>query len=65
MAAMPNAVLRPVLVNRRVGDLVSVKGRTMSIMGFTVARGRIVEIDAMADPERVRRIAGAFGGKRD
>lgn len=46
-------------------DLVSVKGRTLSIMGFTVARVRIVEIDAMADPERVRRIAGAFGGKRD
>jgi hypothetical protein len=28
-------------------------------MGFTVAVGRIVEIDAIADPERVRRIAEA------
>jgi hypothetical protein len=28
-------------------------------MGFTVAEGRIVEIDAIADPERVRRIAAA------
>jgi hypothetical protein len=25
-------------------------------MGFTVAEGKIVEIDAIADPERVRRI---------
>jgi hypothetical protein len=31
----------------------------MTVMGFTVAEGRIVEIDAIADPERVRRIAGA------
>jgi len=28
-------------------------------MGFTVADGKIVEIDAIADPERVRRIAAA------
>ena len=26
-------------------------------MGFTVSDGRIVEIDAIADPERVARIA--------
>jgi hypothetical protein len=29
----------------------------MTVMGFTVAEGKIVEIDAIADPERVRRIA--------
>jgi hypothetical protein len=28
-------------------------------MGFTVAEGKIVEIDAIADPERVGRIAAA------
>jgi hypothetical protein len=28
-------------------------------MGFIVASGRIVEIDAIADQERVRRIAAA------
>jgi len=28
-------------------------------MGVTVAEGRIVEIDAIADPDRVRRIAAA------
>ena len=29
----------------------------MTVMGFTVAEGKIVEIDAIADPPRVRRIA--------
>ena len=28
-------------------------------MGFTIAEGKIVAIDAIADPERVRRIAAA------
>ena len=28
-------------------------------MGFTVAEGKIVEIDAIADPDRVQRIAAA------
>ena len=28
-------------------------------MGFTVVQGKIVEIDAIADPERVARIAAA------
>ena len=32
----------------------------MTVMGFTVAGGKIVEIDAIADPERVRRIAADF-----
>jgi hypothetical protein len=30
------------------------------VMGFTVVDGRIVEIDTIADPERVRRIAAAI-----
>jgi len=31
-------------------------------MGFTVTDGNIVEIDAIAEPERVRRIAAAVLG---
>jgi hypothetical protein len=31
-------------------------------MAFTVADGRIVEIDTIADPERVQRIAAAVLG---
>lgn len=34
-------------------------GRPFAVMGFTVAKGKIVEIDTIADPERVRRIAAA------
>jgi ketosteroid isomerase-like protein len=30
-------------------------------MGFTVRGGRIVEIDAFTDPERVERIVAASG----
>jgi RNA polymerase sigma factor (sigma-70 family) len=51
------ALLLPVLVNGAAGVVITVKGRPFAVMAFTVAKGRIVEIDAIADPERVRRIA--------
>jgi hypothetical protein len=55
--AMPDAVLHPVVVNGTAGVVVTLRGQPFSVMGFTVVEGRIVEIDAIADPERVRRIA--------
>jgi RNA polymerase sigma-70 factor (ECF subfamily) len=54
------AILRPVLVNGSPGVVVTVRGRPFVVMGFIVARGKIVEIDVIADPERVRRIAAPF-----
>ncbi|MGO9207200.1 MAG: hypothetical protein ACLQBX_13655 [Candidatus Limnocylindrales bacterium] len=39
-------------------------GRPVNVMGFTVVDGRIVEIDAIADPERVGRIDTAALGDR-
>ena len=45
------------LVNGAAGVIVTVDGRPLTVMGFTVSDGRIVEIDAIADPERVARIA--------
>jgi RNA polymerase sigma-70 factor, ECF subfamily len=57
--ALPNAQLRPALVNGAAGVVVTVNGRPFAVMGFIVAEGKIVEIDAIADPERVRRIAAA------
>ena len=57
--AMPHAELVPALVNGAAGVIVRVGGRPLSVMGFTVVDGTIVEIDAIADPERVRRIAAA------
>jgi RNA polymerase sigma-70 factor (ECF subfamily) len=48
--------VRPALVNGAAGVVVTPHGRPASVMGFTVAGGRIVEIDALADPERLRRL---------
>ncbi len=48
--------VRPVLVNGAAGALVARGDRAISVMGFTVAGGRIVGIDALADPERLREL---------
>ncbi len=57
LGAIPGASLHPALVNGAAGMVITVKGRPFAVMGFTVVDGRIVAIDAIADPERVRRIA--------
>jgi hypothetical protein len=59
MFSSPAAQLRPALVNGAAGVVITVGGRPFAVMGFTVTEGKIVEIDAIADPERVRRIAAA------
>jgi RNA polymerase sigma-70 factor (ECF subfamily) len=53
--------VRPALVNGGAGAVIIVRGRPFAIMGFTVRGGRIVEIDAIADPERVERIVTSAG----
>ena len=53
------ALIRPALVNGAAGAVVTISGRPFAVMGFTVAEGKIVEIDAIADPVRLRRIAAA------
>jgi RNA polymerase sigma-70 factor, ECF subfamily len=62
LGALPGADLHPALVNGAAGAVVTVGGRPFAVLGFTVAEGRILEIDAIADPERVRRIAAAVLG---
>ena len=62
IGALPTAHLHPALVNGAAGAVVTVNGRPFAVLGFTVTEGRIVEIDAIADPERVRRIAAAVLG---
>jgi RNA polymerase sigma factor (sigma-70 family) len=47
---------RPVLVNGAAGFVVARRGRPLTVAGFTVAHGRIAEIDLLADPARVRRL---------
>src|SRR5438132_196365 len=48
--------VRPALVNGAAGVVVAPHGRPFSVMGFTVRDGKIVEIDGIADPERLARL---------
>ena len=48
--------VRPALVNGAAGAVVAPRGRVMSVMAFTVTHGRIVQIDALLDPERLARL---------
>jgi RNA polymerase sigma factor (sigma-70 family) len=47
---------RPALVNGAAGLVVAPHGQPLSVLGFTVSDGRIVEIDILADPPRLRRL---------
>jgi RNA polymerase sigma factor (sigma-70 family) len=47
---------RPALVNGAAGLVVVPHGRPFSVMGFTVRAGKIVEIDILADPARLREL---------
>ncbi|MGW2919233.1 RNA polymerase sigma factor SigJ [Streptomyces angustmyceticus] len=47
------AFARPALVNGAPGLVTARGGRPFSVMGFTVAHGRIVEINILADPARL------------
>jgi RNA polymerase sigma factor (sigma-70 family) len=46
----------PVLVNGAAGVVITLGGQPVSVMGFTVSGGKIVEIDAINDPERLRQL---------
>ena len=46
-----------VLVNGNIGLVCRLPdGRVFSVIGFTIAGGKIVEMDILADPERLRRL---------
>jgi RNA polymerase sigma factor (sigma-70 family) len=45
---------RPALVNGAAGFVVAPRGRPVAVAGFTVAHGKVVEIDLLADPARLR-----------
>jgi len=53
---------QPALVNGAAGLVVAARGRPVAVMGFTVARGRIVEIDILADPARLERLVSQHLG---
>jgi RNA polymerase sigma factor (sigma-70 family) len=57
MAAKGRArAARPALVNGAVGVAVAPRGRLLMVLGFTTSGGKIVEIDVVADPERLRQL---------
>ena len=60
--ALAGARLIPALVNGAAGAVVTIGEHPFAVMGFIVAGGRIVEIDAIAESARVRRIAAPVLG---
>jgi RNA polymerase sigma-70 factor (ECF subfamily) len=47
---------QPALVNGDVGVVVAPRGRLLMVLLFTIRQGKIVEIDAVADLERLRQL---------
>jgi len=47
---------QPVLVNGAPGVVVRRSGRPFAVIGFTVRRGKILAIDMLADPARLRQL---------
>jgi RNA polymerase sigma factor (sigma-70 family) len=50
------ALMRPALVNGAVGAVAVLDGEPFAVGAFTVRGGKIVEIDILADPERLSRL---------
>src|ERR671915_2248048 len=48
--------VRPALVNGAAGAVVAPRGRVLSVMAFAVTNGKIVQIDALVDPERLAQL---------
>jgi RNA polymerase sigma-70 factor (ECF subfamily) len=57
-----SAHLRPALVNGAAGVVAVQDGSPISVAGFTVRGGKIIEIDILADPERLRQLQLTFLG---
>jgi RNA polymerase sigma-70 factor (ECF subfamily) len=48
--------VHPALVNRAAGAVVAPRGRLFSVMAFTITGGKITQIDALVDPERLAQL---------
>lgn len=62
LGAFPQAQLRRALVNGTAGVVITAGEKPFAVMGFTVSEGKIIGIDAIADPDRVRSIAASVLG---
>ena len=57
----PGTSSRHALVNGAAGVLSWQDGRLVAVLGFTIAHGKIVAIDVLADPERLSRLEDVAG----
>ena len=48
---------RPAIVNGTAGLIVVPRDRPIAVLGFTIAQNRIVELDLVADPDKLKRAA--------
>ena len=54
--ASATGIKHPALVNGAAGVVITLYGQPVAVMGFTVSDGKITQIDAIADPERLARL---------
>ena len=54
--ASPHVEVHHVLINGVAGVLITLRGRPAALMAFTIAGGKIVAVDGITDPHRVRRL---------
>ena len=50
---------RAAVVNGSAGLIVSPRDRPIAVLGFAIAKDRIVEIDLVADPDKLRALSAA------
>jgi len=46
----------PVMVNGNAGLITVTDGRPMAVMSFTIMSGKVIAIDILADPARLRQL---------
>jgi RNA polymerase sigma-70 factor, ECF subfamily len=59
LGANPAALLHPALINGAAGVVITLDGKPHGVMAFTVVNDQVVELDIIADPERICRVASA------
>jgi RNA polymerase sigma factor (sigma-70 family) len=59
MFSTPGAIVRAVVVNGSAGIVATTAdGEPISVMAFTIRDGRVIAIDVLADPDRLRDLPG-------
>ena len=59
-SGLPAVRLIPAVVNGAAGVVLTRRDRPVTVIGFTVTEGKIVEMDSIADRERVLRLTAAL-----